>query len=343
MLRHYIEKVTGRKSLSFDEMAEAMGIIMDGQATEIQSAGFLIGLKAKVESVEEITAAAFVMREKALRVETDAPILMDTCGTGGDGKGTFNISTAVAFIVASAGIPVAKHGNRSVSSRCGSADVLEALDIPIFSSSEQVKASIESVGFGFCFAPHFHQATKNVARPRKELGVRTIFNILGPLTNPAGANYQLLGVYDPNLVLPIAEALKNLGTKGAIVVHGSGGVDEFSLCGPNKAAILRDGKVKELIVAPEDAGLARASLEDVAGYSPEDNARILAAVLSGERGPKRDVVVFNAAAAFVATDMAKTFKEGAHLAEDLIDSGKAMDKLLQLKAFAHSLVEVAQC
>lgn len=343
MLRHYIEKVTSKKNLSFDEMAEAMEIIMDGQATEIQSAGLLIGLKAKVESVEEITAAAFVMREKALRVETDAPVLMDTCGTGGDGKGTFNISTAVAFIVASAGIPVAKHGNRSVSSRCGSADVLEALDIPIFPSPEQVKASIESVGFGFCFAPHFHQATKNVARPRKELGVRTIFNILGPLTNPAGANYQLLGVYDPNLVLPIAEALKNLGTKGAIVVHGSGGVDEFSLCGPNQAAILKDGRIKKLVVAPEDAGLARASLEDVAGYSPQDNARILAAVLSGERGPKRDVVIFNAAAAFVATDMAKTFKEGAHLAEDLINSGKAMDKLLQVKAFAHSLVEVAQC
>ena len=341
MLKNYIEKLTAKENLSYEEMYEAMMKILNGSASEIETAGFLVALRSKGETVEEITAAAKVMREKATKVKAP-PTAIDTCGTGGDGVGTFNISTIASLVVAGAGIPVAKHGNRSISSKSGSADLMEALGAKILSSPEDVKASIAQVNFGFFFAPHFHRAMKNVARTRKELGIRTLFNLLGPLSNPAFVNYQIMGVYDDSLTRPLAEVLMNLGLKGAMVLHGHGGLDELSLSGPNHIAFLKNGEIREFYLSPEDVGLKRAPLSSLLAYSPQENAKIALEIVNGkERGPKRDVVALNAGAAFLVTGTVKNFSDGVQFALQIIDKGLAADTLYRIVKFTNSIGEAA--
>lgn len=337
MFNKYLEKVVSRKDLSLNEMEEAMAMVMEGRTTESQLAGFLIGLRMKGETIAEITGAAEVMRSKAAAVKTEARDLIDSCGTGGDGKGTFNISTTTAIIMAAGGLNVAKHGNRSVSSKSGSADLLEELGVKIDLSPAAAGKCLEEVGISFLFAPHYHQAMKYAVGPRKELGLRTIFNILGPLTNPARADYQILGVYKKELVEPLAQVLKNLGLKSAMVVHGAGGVDELSLAGENRAVYLKDGILEEFNFSPEAAGLKRAELTEVLGGSPEENKEITLNILKGKKGAKRDIVLVNSAAAFLIRDQVTDLKEGVKLAADLIDSGQALKKLNSLIDCSRSL------
>ncbi|HHU92731.1 MAG TPA: anthranilate phosphoribosyltransferase [Halanaerobiaceae bacterium] len=336
MFINYLEKVVARENLSLGEMEKAMEIIMEGGATDSQLAGFLVGLSMKGETIEEITAAARVMRNKAISIKSDR-VLIDSCGTGGDCKGTFNISTTVALLMAAAGLSVAKHGNRSVSSKSGSADLLEALGININLSPQQVEYCLNEIGFAFLFAPYFHKAMKYAARPRRELGLRTIFNILGPLTNPAGTRYQILGVYQPDLVYPMAAVLKNLGIDSAMVVHGAGGIDEFSLAGENKVAYLRNGQIEEFYISPEEVGLQRADLKELIGGTAEKNREITLAILKGERGAKRDVVLFNAAAAFLVSGLVDSWAQGIELAAEMIDSGRTLKKLEEMIEFTNSL------
>jgi anthranilate phosphoribosyltransferase len=280
----------------------------------------------KGETVDEIAGMARVMREHALRVETEG-VVVDTCGTGGDASGTFNVSTAAAFVVAGAGAKVAKHGNRAMSSACGSADVLEALGAKIDLNPDQVGQCLREAGIGFMFAQVFHPAMKYVAPARREIGIRTAFNILGPLTNPAGARCQLLGVARPELAPMIAAVLSRLGTHHALVVHGDGGLDELSLTGESHVHEVKDGAIREYFVSPEELGLAKAPLEAVKGGTPEENASKLRSVLAGERGPLRDIVALNAAAALVAADVAPDLKAGVQLAAETIDSGAAKARL----------------
>lgn len=341
MLREHLEKLLTRTDLTAEEMAAAMEAIMEGQVPEVQVAAFLAALRVKGETVEEISAAARVMRDKALTVEVDRSPLMDIVGTGGDGTGTFNISTATALVVAAAGVSVAKHGNRSVSSRCGSADVLESLGIPLLADPADVADCVETTGFGFIFAPHVHRAMKNVVPVRKALGLRTVFNVLGPLTNPARPDCQLMGVFAPDLVRPMAEVLGRLGVERALVVHGHGGMDELSLSGPNKACSLRDGLVEDLEISPEDAGLPRAEAGYAAGGVAGENGRIIEAIFAGEKGPRRDVVVFNAAAALLTAGRVDSLALGARMAEEVIDSGLAGVKLREVAAFGASRQEGA--
>lgn len=336
MFINYLEKVVARENLSLGEMEKAMEIIMEGGATDSQLVGFLVGLSMKGETIEEITAAARVMRNKAISIKSDR-VLIDSCGTGGDCKGTFNISTTVALLMAAAGLSVAKHGNRSVSSKSGSADLLEALGININLSPQQVEYCLNEIGFAFLFAPYFHKAMKYAARPRRELGLRTIFNILGPLTNPAGTRYQILGVYQPDLVYPMAAVLKNLGIDSAMVVHGAGGIDEFSLAGENKVAYLRNGQIEEFYISPEEVGLQRADLKELIGGTAEKNREITLAILKGERGAKRDVVLFNAAAAFLVSGLVDSWAQGIELAAEMIDSGRTLKKLEEMIEFTNSL------
>lgn len=336
MFINYLEKVVARENLSLGEMEKAMEIIMEGGATDSQLAGFLVGLSMKGETIEEITAAARVMRNKAISIKSDR-VLIDSCGTGGDCKGTFNISTTVALLMAAAGLSVAKHGNRSVSSKSGSADLLEALGININLSPQQVEYCLNEIGFAFLFAPYFHKAMKYAARPRRDLGLRTIFNILGPLTNPAGTRYQILGVYQPDLVYPMAAVLKNLGIDSAMVVHGAGGIDEFSLAGENKVAYLRNGQIEEFYISPEEVGLQRADLKELIGGTAEKNREITLAILKGERGAKRDVVLFNAAAAFLVSGLVDSWAQGIELAAEMIDSGRTLKKLEEMIEFTNSL------
>ena len=290
----------------------------------------------KGETIEEITAAARVMRDKAIAIKSDK-LLIDSCGTGGDCKGTFNISTTVALLMAAAGLNVAKHGNRSVSSKSGSADLLEALGININLAPEQAEQCLDEIGIAFLFAPYFHKAMKYAAGPRRELGLRTIFNILGPLTNPARTKYQILGVYDPELVYPLAAVLKNLGVESAMVVHGAGGIDEFSLAGENKVAYLRNGDIEEFYIGPEEVGLQRTGLGELMGGTADKNRDITLAILKGERGAKRDVVLFNAAAAFLVSGLADDWQKGIELAAETIDSGRALKKLDEMIEFTNSL------
>lgn len=329
MIREAIDAiVTHGRSLSEDEAAAVMRDIMSAEATPAQIGAFLVALRLKGETVDEITGMARVMREHALTVLVDdVPALVDTCGTGGDASGTFNVSTAVAFVVAAAGAPVAKHGNRAMTSACGSADVLEALGAKIDLDPQQVARCIREVGIGFMFAQSFHPAMKHVAGPRREIGVRTVFNVLGPLTNPAGTAHQLLGVARPELAPLLAEALGRLGSRHALVVHGHGGLDELSLSGPSTVHELRGGALREYTVSPEEVGLAEAPNESVRGGSPEENAGALRGVLDGEPGPLRDITLLNAAAALVAADLAADLKEGVRLAARAVDSGAARDKL----------------
>ena len=318
--------VDERRDLSEEEAAAAMREILSGEATPAQLGAFLIALRLKGETVDEIAGMASVMREHALRVKVDGPLL-DTCGTGGDGQGTFNVSTAAAFVAAGAGARIAKHGNRAMTSGSGSADVLEALGAKIDLSPEQVAECIERTGFGFMFAQVFHPAMKHAAGPRREIGVRTVFNILGPLTNPAGAQHQLLGVARPEIASKMAAVLQRLDGRHVLVVHGSDGVDELSISGTSTVHELRDGSLREYSVTPEDAALPTAPAEAIRGGTPEQNAAVLTAVLQGERGPIRDVVVLNAGAALMAVGAARDLKEGAMLAQESIDSGAAGRKL----------------
>ena len=330
MVKEAIAKVVEKKDLTEDEMASVMREIMEGEATPAQIASIITALRMKGETVDEITGAARVMREKALKVKTKASVVVDTCGTGGDESFTFNISTAAAFVAAGAGLTVAKHGNRSVSSKSGSADVLKSLGVNIEAEVERVEECLDNIGIGFLFAPMMHGAMKYAAPVRREIGIRTIFNILGPLTNPAGARYQVLGVYRSELTEVLANVLKNLGSTRAFVVSGNDGLDEMTLTSETKVSELKDGKVKTYSIKPEEFGMTRCKLFELQGGEPDDNARIISAILKGDKGPKRDVVVLNAAAAIVASGMAKDMKEGIKLAEEAIDSGKALEKLEKL-------------
>ncbi len=330
MIKEAIAKVVERKSLTEDEMVSVMREIMDGEATQAQIASFITALRMKGETVDEITGAARVMREKAQKVRTKASVVVDTCGTGGDESFTFNISTAAAFVTAGAGLTVAKHGNRSVSSKSGSADVLRALGVNIEAEVERVEECLDTIGIGFLFAPMMHGAMKHAIGPRREIGIRTIFNILGPLTNPAGAQYQVLGVYRSELTEVLANALNNLGSTRAFVVSGNDGLDEITMTTETKVSELKDGTVNTYLIKPEDFGMKRCKLFELSGGEPDDNARIIREILKGDKGPKRDVVVLNAAAAIAAAGKSADIKDGIKLAEEAIDSGKALEKLERL-------------
>ena len=313
-----------------------MDQIMSGQATDAQIGAFLVALRIKGETIDEIVGCAEVMREKATPIVTVRPDLIDTCGTGGDASGTFNISTTVAFVACGAGLAVAKHGNRSISSQCGSADVLAALGVNVEASPEKVGECIDEVGIGFLFAIALHGAMKHAIGPRRELATRTVFNILGPLTNPAGAKRQLIGVFDGALTEALAGVLRELGSEQALVVHGSDGLDEITLTGPTRVTELRDGQVSTRQIHPGDFGLQTVSAEALKGGDADYNARILRGVLDGEEGPQRDVVLLNAAAAMVVGGLAEDITAGLDVARASIDSGKARHALERLVEVSNS-------
>ncbi len=338
MLKPHIAKALNRQDLSAAQAEEAMNIIMTGQATQAQIGAYLAALRMKGETVEEITGSARAMRANAIPVplEGRADSLYDTAGTGGDGAGTFNISTAAAFLVAGTGRKVAKHGNRAASSRCGSADVLAALGVSLDLTPDQVGRAIDEVGFGFLFAPRFHPAMKHAVGPRKEIGQRTIFNVLGPLTNPAGADVQVVGVYDPSLTEPLARVLGELGTKAAVVIHGSGGTDEINPSGPNRVSHLKDGAVRTYDLDPKDLGMEREPLAGLAGGTPDDNAEVMRALLSGRiDGARRSAVLLNAAAALAAET--GDFRMALAEVRESLDSGAALRKLEALVTFCRSV------
>jgi anthranilate phosphoribosyltransferase len=328
MIREAIGAIVNEgRSLSEEEAAAVMEEIMSGEATPAQLAAFLVALRLKGETVEEIAGMARVMRAKALRVPFEGASLLDTCGTGGDRMGTFNVSTAAAFVAAGAGAIVAKHGNRAMTSHCGSADVLEALGAKIDLAPEGVAHCLREVGVGFMFAPAFHPAMRFAAGPRREIGVRSVFNILGPLTNPAQAKAQVLGVADAAIGEKMIQVLGRLGCRHALVVHGEDGLDEMSLGGPTLVYELKGGDIRSYRVTPEEVGLRQASGQAVKGGSPEQNATAMRAVFGGEMGPLRDIVLLNSAAALVAADKAATLAGGVPLAAQAIDSGAAGKKL----------------
>jgi anthranilate phosphoribosyltransferase len=331
-----IQQLIDRRDLDRDGARAVMDQIMSGQATDAQIGAFLIALRCKGESVEEITGCAQVMREKATRITTSREDLIDTCGTGGDGSGTFNISTTVVFVAAGAGLAVAKHGNRAMSSQCGSADVLQALGVDIEIDPEKVGRCLDETGIGFLFAPMLHGAMKHAIGPRREIGTRTVFNVLGPLTNPAGAGCQLLGVYAADLTEKIAGVLRELGSQRAFVVHGADGLDEITLTGPTRVSELRDGQIATSEIAPEDFGMERAGSEALKGGTAEENAKILTDILAGKKSPRRDVVLLNAAAAIAAGGRADSLEEGLEKARASIDSGKALQTLEHLVKVSNS-------
>lgn len=329
MIREAAKKVAKRVDLSEKEMRACFDEMMSGETASANIKTFLEVLRKKGETVAEITAAAKVMREKSVRIDAGSGLL-DTCGTGGSGINTFNISTVAAFIVAGCGVKVAKHGNRSASCQCGSADVLEALGVKIDIAPGRVAECIKEIGIGFMFAPVFHAAMKYAAAPRKELGGKTIFNILGPLSNPAGATHQVIGVYDAKLTEIMAGVLKNLGSKRAFVVCGADGLDEITITDKTKVSELDKGNVNTYYVNPEDFGVKKARLEDLKGAGPKENAKIALAILKGERSPRGDVVLMNASVGLVCAGKAKDFKTGVKAAAESIESGAALEKLLKL-------------
>lgn len=334
MLQQTLQKLIERRHLTEDEAVEMMTRIMDGEASAAQIAGLLTALRMKGEIVDEITGFARVMRARSIRVPTTRQPLVDTCGTGGDLCKTFNISTAAAFVVAAAGVAVAKHGNRSVTSKCGSADVLEALEVRLDLSPAAVGRCIDEVGIGFLFARAHHPAMKHAAAPRAELGIRTVFNALGPLTNPAGAKRQLIGVYEADLCPLLAAVLGNLGSEYVMVVHGRDGLDEISTLGETTVTELKNGSLKTYTLTPEALGLPVANAAAIApGPDAAANAALLRGVLSGEPGPRRDIVLANAAAALVVAGVADSLTDGIRRAGDLIDSGAACGKVEALRAF----------
>ncbi len=330
-----IRAVIERRHLTAAEMTKVMGLIMGGHATPAQIGGFLVGLRMKGETVEEITAAASVMRHLATPVHLKGDHVLDTCGTGGDGAHTFNISTAVAFVAAAGGAQVAKHGNRSVSSRSGSADVLEAAGIYLDLTPEQLVRCIAETGVGFMFAPRHHGAMKHAVGPRREMGVRTLFNLLGPLTNPAGASHQLIGVFAEEWLEPLAQVLRRLGSRHVLVVHAADGLDELSLSAPTAVAELRDNVVHRYTVTPEQFGLARASLETLVATSAQESLAIILRVLEGQLGPARDIVVLNSAAALYAADLVPDMATGITRAQALLDSGAARERFTTLVRFTN--------
>lgn len=348
MIKEAIAKVVEKQDLTEGEMVDVMDQIMGGEATPAQIAAFITALRMKGETVPEITGAARVMRARATsirvgsivdldrdEINADRETILDTCGTGGSGTKTFNVSTAVAFVVAGSGIKVAKHGNRSISSACGSADVLEQLGVNLEISPETVEQCIAKIGIGFLFAPALHGAMKHAIGPRREVGIRTIFNILGPLTNPAGADRQVLGVYQEALVEPMAHVLCGLGCKRGFIVHGLDGMDEITMTGPTRVAEIKDGGVSLSTIEPEDFGLTRCKLEALQGGDAVRNAEIITAILDGEVGPHRDIVLFNAAHALVAAGVAADVTDGLEKAAASIDEKRAKGKLEELVAFTN--------
>ncbi len=346
-MKEAISKVVKGEDLSEAEMIHVMEDIMSGRASPAQIGAFITGLRMKGETVDEITGAARVMRAKARKVRirngvvnidrdeinVDEETILDTCGTGGSGTNTFNVSTATAFVAAGGGVKVAKHGNRAVSSRCGSADVLEHLGVKLDLNVASVEQCIQEIGIGFLYAPLYHGAMKYAAGVRKEIGLRTIFNLLGPLTNPADATVQVLGVYSPELTDKIATVLGRLGTREAFVVCGEGTFDEISICGPTRVSHLKGGAIRTYEMVPEELGLKRAAPEAIKGGDARQNAKIIREILDGQKGPRRDMVVLNAAAAFVAAGLDPDFRSGMERAEDSIDSGRAREKLDSLVRF----------
>jgi anthranilate phosphoribosyltransferase len=335
MIKEAIAKVVTGKSLSEAEAEAVMREIMQGEATDAQISAYITALRMKGETVEEITGSARVMREKAVHIKLDAPFQVDTCGTGGDMSHTFNISTTVAFVVAGAGVAVAKHGNRSVSSKSGSADVLQALGINIEMPAQRIEECLNEVGIAFLFAPMMHQAMKYAIGPRREIGIRTIFNLLGPLTNPAGVKAQIMGAYSASLTGLLAQALGNLGLTRAYVVHGMDGLDEITVADRTKVSEYKDGTVTDYFIHPSDFDLPMGKPEDLKGGDARDNAAIALQVLKGQLGPRRDIVLLNAAAGLTAAGKAKDFRDGILLAGEAIDSGAALQKLEQLRKFTN--------
>jgi anthranilate phosphoribosyltransferase len=330
-LRPAIAKVVSRQALTEAEARESMGLIMDGEATPAQIAAFITALAIRGETVEEITGFARAIRDRAVTIAPQADHLVDIVGTGGDRLNTFNISTTSAFVIAGAGGHVAKHGNRAASSRSGSADVLEALGINLEAPADVVQGCIEEVGFGFLFAPRFHPAFKHAVVPRREIGIRTVFNILGPLTNPAKARRYLQGVPSAVHTEVMAQVLAELGAERAFVVHGEDGMDEISICAPTRVSEVEGGRVRTHTLTPEDAGFGRAPLESLRGGTPEENARICVAILQGERGPRRDIVLLNAGVALIAAGLAEDLRDGAARAAESIDRGRAYETLEALR------------
>ena len=336
MIQDAIQMLVDGESLSAEQAAAAMNEIMTGEATPAQVGAFLTALRIKGETVDEIAGMARVMREKSLHVSVEGDVV-DTCGTGGDGSGSFNISTTAAFVVAGAGVTVAKHGNRAMSGSTGSADVLEALGVQIALSPESVARCLNEAGFGFMFAQGYHPSMRFAAGPRREIGIRTVFNILGPLTNPAGADRQVIGVADPSMADRMARVLGQLGSRKALVVHGSDGMDEITITGPSTIWQLENGEVTEFEVTPGDLGVSVSPADSIRATSSEHSARIARSVLSGESGPARDVVLLNAAAALVAADRSDSLAAGVELAARSIDSGEAQAKLDAVVELSQSL------
>jgi len=327
MFRDYLSQIIRRQNLSESQMADMMDTVLTGNATEAQIGAMMAALATKGETFEELAGAAQAMRKNARRIQATGAPVVDTCGTGGDGLNTFNISTTTAFVVAGAGVTVAKHGNRSVSSKCGSADVLESLGIKLETPPEIVEEAIQEVGIGFMFAPLYHSAMKYAIKPRQELGVRSIFNMLGPLTNPASAGCQLLGVFAPQLTEMFAQALKLLGVQSAMVVHGHDGLDEISVCSPSRVSELRDGMVRTYDIDPEQYFGRLARPEEMVGGDAAENAAITRGILSGQTGAGRDVVLINAGAALFAASKVDDIRAGIEMAAAVIDQGEAMAKL----------------
>ncbi len=336
MIREAIATLVDGRSLTTEDAASVMEEIMGGEVTPAQFGAFVTALRLKGETVDEITGLAKTMRAKAIPVTIAEPVV-DTCGTGGDGSHTFNISTVAAFVAAGAGLKVAKHGNRAMSSQCGSADVLEALGVKIDLNAEQVQRCLQEVGIGFMFAPVFHPAMKYASAPRREIGIRTVFNIIGPLTNPAGARAQVLGVADGSLLEKLALVLQSLGCHHVLVVHGEDGLDEITVTGKTQVCELKDGRTEGYSISPEDFGLSRASLDNLKGGTAGENAALLRSILAGALGPQRDVVLMNAAAVLLVGGKVGTLQEGMSLAKEVIDSGHASAKLEQLIKLSQSL------
>ncbi len=336
MIQEAIYQIINKNNLSLGETKMVMEEIMEGRASNAQIGSFLTAMRMKGETIEEITACAAVMREKCTKIRPEFDVL-DIVGTGGDEANTFNISTVSSFIVSAGGVPVAKHGNRSVSSKCGSADLLEALGINITLTADQSAEILKKIGICFMFAPTYHASMKYAAPVRKELAVRTIFNILGPLSNPAGANMQLLGVYDENLVEPLARVLANLGVKRAMVVHGHDGLDEVTLCDTTTICEVNNGRLNSFFLSPEQLGLQKCEAKELVGGDPRENARIAVDILNGSQGPKRDVVVLNSALCLYMSHNQITLRECVKMAESLIDSGAARRQLNKFIELSNSL------
>jgi anthranilate phosphoribosyltransferase len=341
MIEQAIKRVVDGRNLGRDEMHEVFAQVMDGKASDVQKAALLIALRMKGETADEITGAALAMRERVTPLDLDSDMdregLVDTCGTGGDGRGTFNISTVAAIVAAAAGATVAKHGNRAVSSACGSADVLAALGVNIDLDAPRMAAVLRRAGIAFLFAPKLHPAMSAVAAVRKELGVRTIFNVLGPLTNPAFARRQVLGVYADRLVETVAQVLAALGAGHALVVHSRDGLDEIAVSAPTRVCEVRDGAIRSYEITPEELGLRTHDLEELAGGDAAANAEIARRVLGGETGARRDVIAANAGAALYVAGLAPSIRDGVKLADDAIASGAARDKLQQLVDVSHEV------